>query len=61
MRKFAFENSGVGYYAITNLPTVLGDDAAPVLCDVIRRLGEEQTHAAWQAMPRSRDKRPSRR
>lgn len=50
MRRTALEKSGPGYYAVSNLPAVLGDEAAPVLCDVVRRHGEKYTLAPWQAM-----------
>ncbi len=50
MRKIALEKSGAGYYAIEHLPSVIGDEAAPVLCDVVRRYGDDNALAPWQAM-----------
>ena len=40
LRAIFEEPSEERHYAIDMLPFVLGDDAAPVLCDVVRRLGE---------------------
>ncbi|MDB5350117.1 MAG: hypothetical protein JWN86_1364 [Planctomycetota bacterium] len=50
MRQVAFDKTGPRYYAIQNLPAVLGDEAAPVLCEVVRRSGKEWSSTAWQAM-----------
>jgi hypothetical protein len=44
--------SGGRAYAIRYLPTVMGDDAAPVLCEVVRRFGNGCSHLAWDAMRR---------
>ena len=38
------------YYAVRHLPLVLGDLAAPVLCDVVRRFENDFRLPAWQAM-----------
>ncbi len=50
MRKVALERSAQGYYAVKNLAAVIGDEAAPVLCEVVRRYCDEWTLAPWQAM-----------
>jgi hypothetical protein len=50
MRKVALDDSGPRRYAILNLPRVLGDEAATVLCDVVRRSGKDWSNTAWQAM-----------
>jgi hypothetical protein len=50
LRKLALENSGAGHFAIIHLPRVIGDEAAIVLCDVVRRHGEKTKFASWQAL-----------
>ncbi len=50
MRRAALREPKPSFYAITNLPAVLGDDAAPVLCEVVRRFGDKRTLGPWQAM-----------
>ncbi len=50
MRKVAVEASGNSDYAISNLGVVLGDIAAPVLCEIVRRFGKDKSDSAWQAM-----------
>jgi HEAT repeat protein len=52
MTKSVFEDSLQLSYAIRDLPSVIGDDAAPVLCDVVRRFGSDVSALAWDAMHR---------
>jgi hypothetical protein len=52
MQKTVIEESSGRSYAIRYLPSVIGDDAAPVLCDVVRRSGKGVTSLAWDAMHR---------
>jgi hypothetical protein len=48
--KAALEKSDDQYYAVEHLPFVLGDKAAPVLCDVVRRYENRCKSAAWHAV-----------
>ena len=50
MKKTVFEDSSERSYAIRYLPFVIGDDAARVLCDAVRRLGKDASRVAWDAM-----------
>jgi hypothetical protein len=50
MEQTALANTDNRYYAVQNLPVVLGDEAASVLCDVVRRFGMDGYTGAWQAM-----------
>jgi hypothetical protein len=50
MRKIAFEQSEQSDFAIKNLPKVIGDEAAPVLCELVNRFGKSSSYPAWQAM-----------
>jgi hypothetical protein len=50
MTKTVFEKSSERSYAIRYLPYVIGDDAAQVLCDAVRRLGKDVSRGAWDAM-----------
>jgi HEAT repeat protein len=50
IRKAALEKTEEQYYAIKNLPIVIGDGAAPVLCDAVRRYENRCTFPACQAM-----------
>lgn len=52
MSKSALESSEEQCYAIVNLPVLLGDKAAPVLCDVVRRFGNDRPWPAEHAMGR---------
>jgi hypothetical protein len=46
----ASANTRARYHAVKHLPLVLGDSAAPVLCDVVRRFEDDVRMPAWQAM-----------
>jgi HEAT repeat protein len=50
MTKAALEKSEDQSYAVQNLPIVLGDKAAPVLCQAVKRHGKRCQLVAWQAM-----------
>lgn len=50
LRKAALDNSPAQAFAVRNLPLVLDAKAAAVLCDVVRRFGNEHSHVAWVAM-----------
>lgn len=50
MKRIAFERSPGQKYAIEHLPLVIGDEAAVVLCDVVRKFGKKWSGTAWQAM-----------
>ena len=56
MKRAIFEEVGGRKYAIRYLPSVIGDDAAAVLCDVVRR-GKNRSGLAWDAMHRVSSKR----
>jgi hypothetical protein len=43
-------DGGAQYLAVTILPEVFGDEAAPNLCEYVRRFGKEDSHPAWSAM-----------
>jgi hypothetical protein len=50
MKRAALGELGERSTAIWYLPAVIGDEAAPVLCEVVRRSGAEWSPAARQAM-----------
>jgi HEAT repeat protein len=50
MTRAALDKTDDQEYAIRQLPLVLGDKAAPVLCEAVRRHGERCRLPAWQAM-----------
>jgi hypothetical protein len=59
MKKTAFADSPERGYAIGELPSVIGDDAAALLCDLVRRSGDvvwrpgqNVSYLAWVAMRR---------
>jgi hypothetical protein len=43
-------NDDAQLFAVKSLPEVLGDKAAPVICDYVRRYGKEGTVTPWSAM-----------
>jgi hypothetical protein len=50
MKNTVFEASPGRTYAIRYLPYLMGKDAPPVLCDLVRRFGAECSNRAWDAM-----------
>ncbi|HQR08056.1 MAG TPA: hypothetical protein PLN21_14605 [Gemmatales bacterium] len=50
LEKAALNASSEQDYAISNLPHILGNKAAPVLCEYVRRHASRGTIHAWQAM-----------
>lgn len=48
--RFPIEDKLARFEAVEYAPTVLGKDAAPLLCDFVRLMGDEGGHAAWSAM-----------
>lgn len=50
VKQFALEKSEVQYDAIRQLHIVMGDQAAPVLCDAVRKHGDNVSNIAWQTM-----------
>ena len=52
MAKSSLEKGPAQLYAVEHLPDLLGNRAAPVLCEAIRRNGEVVHTEAWQAMKR---------
>jgi hypothetical protein len=52
MKKAANEDGPGRSYAIEHLPEVIGDEAGPFLCNLVRRFGKDVSHHAWQAMQR---------
>jgi hypothetical protein len=52
MKKVANEDAPGRSFAIGHLPDVIGDEAGPILCDLVRRFGKDASYDAWQAMHR---------
>jgi len=50
MSSAALEKSDAQYYALQQAPVVLGEKAAAILCEAVRRYGGRCSHPAWQAM-----------
>jgi hypothetical protein len=50
MTKAALNGGDAMDYALDHLVEVLGDDAAPVLCDAVQKHGEKASHSAWMSM-----------